>query len=160
MRRNSERKSSPWMYSIDKELKSLGFADVVDTAEIGMRDLARDAYFTPESLECFGVSRELFGKEFQGHRLIEREVVSMVDLAHPALSDALDDAIPARQDRAGVESSVGDIDGTGRRGAAGRKLSGGLGRGLDKRGAAASAKSARLIVRTRASWAVHWPPSP
>ena len=115
-----------------------------------MRDLPRDTYFTSEPLECLRVSRELFGKELQSYRLIEREVVSTVDLAHTSLSDALDDAVPARQDSARAESSVGNIDRAMRRRMAGREVSRGLGRGLDERGAADSAKPARLRVRTRA----------
>src|SRR6516225_10688131 len=47
------------------EGRAFGFADVVDAADVGMRDLARNTDFTMEALQQALVAGGLFGQEFQ-----------------------------------------------------------------------------------------------
>ena len=53
-----------------------------------------------------GSASKLSGQELQRHRLAELQIVGAIDLAHPALSDARDDAIASGEQSAGLEASV------------------------------------------------------
>jgi len=81
-------------------------ADVEDAADVGMRDLARDAHLAMETRECDAIQHELFRQEFQGDVLVEFQVFGAIDLAHPAASDERDDAISVGEERAGKDASA------------------------------------------------------
>ena len=68
-----------------QEVLAVGLADVVDAADVGVRDLPRDA--APRrgnAAQRARVGAQRLGQELQRHRLAEREVVGAVDLAHAA----------------------------------------------------------------------------
>ena len=79
------------------------FADVVDAAHVGMRELAREPYFVAEPLAGAFV-RTQRGKELERHGLPELEVVGAVHLAHPAAPERRDDAEPAGEQRPGAKA--------------------------------------------------------
>jgi len=70
-----------------EEVKPRNLTDIVDAADVRMSDLSRDTDLAPKALDSFLVSREFFGEELQGHGLLEREVVSMIDFAHATPPD-------------------------------------------------------------------------
>ena len=47
-----------------------------------------------------------FGQELERDRLVEREIVGAVDLAHAALAEHRDDAVPSAEQFAGSESAL------------------------------------------------------
>ena len=68
-----------------EEVLPVDLADVVDAADVGMRDLARDAHLGVEALEPRRDPRaRLAREELQRDRLAELQVVGAVDLAHAA----------------------------------------------------------------------------
>ncbi len=81
------------------ELLALEFADVEDAADVGMGDLAGEADFVVEAVEPGLVLAEEGGEKFEGDRLVEREIVGAVDLAHAAAAEKFDDAVAARRRR-------------------------------------------------------------
>ena len=89
------------------------FADVVDAADVGMGDLARQADFGVELGEARGVAVERFGEELERDRLAELQVVGAIDLAHAAAAEPADDAVTAVEDRAGRKAAVVDRVGGG-----------------------------------------------
>ena len=89
--------------------ETIRFADVVDTAHVGMGDLSGDADLPAKTLQALFIVREGFGEKLQRDGLFERKVVGVIDLSHAAFAHALDDAVARRQDFAGVEASVGGV---------------------------------------------------
>ena len=85
---------------------SLDLADVVDAADVRMRDLARDPDLGVESGEPIGLVRHRVGQELERDGLAELEVVRAVDLAHAAAPEQSSDAVSIDQERARGESAV------------------------------------------------------
>ena len=81
----------------DEELP-VDLGDVVQAADIRMRDLSADAHFF---VKARGVA--VMREKLQRDALTEFEIVGAVDLAHPALSDQRHDAVTLAEDRAGRE---------------------------------------------------------
>jgi hypothetical protein len=61
-----------------------------------VRDLAGGAQLVMELRELVRLGADPFGKELEGDRLIECEVVSAIDLAHPTPAEQRDETIKAR----------------------------------------------------------------
>ena len=94
------------------ERHALDLADVVNAADVGMRDLARHAHLAVEAFEQPLVLGGLLGQEFQRHRLAERQVGGAIDLAHAAAAQQSDDAVAPAQQRSRDEAA---FVGAGRR---------------------------------------------
>ena len=122
------------------ERHAFDFADIVDAAHVGVRDLAGDAHFTVEALQQTGVGRGFRGQEFEGHRLAQHHIGSAIDFAHAAAAEQPDNAVAAAQQgarhepafiRGGGRSDLRDAGRSGRRGR-GLRFQGGLdGRRVD-----------------------------
>ena len=65
---------------------ALDFADIVDAANVGMRDATRDSDLVAKAFEQRFVMGRGIGQELEGDRLSKRQVVSAVDFAHAAFS--------------------------------------------------------------------------
>ena len=100
---------------------TVNLVDVVDAADVGVRDLPRHAHFVVELHQAGRIAIELRRQELQRDRLPELQVVGPVDLAHPAASEPADDPIAPAEERAGREAPV--IDFTAARKPAGRRRS-------------------------------------
>jgi len=129
------------VFSVDvlhrKEVMAFRLTDVVNAANVGVRDLAGDTDFPSKPLERLCVSCELHGKKLQSDHMVEHEIVGTVDLSHAPLTDALDDAVATGKNGAGAETPVMGIAGWGRRfvarGAIPRSLGGKLRDGCSTR---------------------------
>ena len=62
MRRSSDARSSPSTYSIDRKWCAVDLADVVDAADVRVRDLAREAHLVVEALEAVGSRASVAGR--------------------------------------------------------------------------------------------------
>jgi hypothetical protein len=71
--------------------ESFTLADVVDAADVGVRDLARDPHLAAKTLDQLGLAAQVGTDQLERHRAVERGVDRLVDHAHAALTDALDD---------------------------------------------------------------------
>ena len=100
---------------------AVDLADVVDAADVGMRNLPRHAHFGVELHQARRIAIELRRQELQRDRLPQLQIVGAVDLAHPASSEPADDPIASAEKRAGREAPV--IDFTAAREPAGRRRS-------------------------------------
>jgi hypothetical protein len=78
-------------------------ADVVDAADVGVRDLARVPHLAAEALEHVGPLGECSAEELERHRLRELEVVGAVDLAHAAAAEEPDHPVASGEHLAGLE---------------------------------------------------------
>ena len=65
-----------------EESASLEFAQVVQATDVLVRNLARDAKLVVELGKTIGICRNVVGKELQGDRLIERQVIGAIHLSH------------------------------------------------------------------------------
>ena len=101
-----------------EERPPVHLADVVDAANVRVRDPSRDPELFVEQREPMRIRRELFGKELERDLLLQCEVLHAVDLAHAALADHADHAIATGEDVSRLE--VGAARGRGRRGRAAR----------------------------------------
>jgi hypothetical protein len=72
---------------------AIDFADVVNTADVGVRDFEGRLDFVEEAVEADLVSLHRRRQELQRHRLAELQVISPVDLSHAAAAEQADDAI-------------------------------------------------------------------
>ena len=79
--------------------------DVVNPADIRMRDLARGPRLVAQSRRERGI---IAAQELQRDRLAKREIVGAVDLSHAAATEQSDDAIARGEDGAGSECAVID----------------------------------------------------
>ncbi len=68
-----------------QEPGAVNFTDVVHTAHIAVRDLARDADLGPEAVD--GIVRGAVRKELERHLLTELQIGGTVDLAHASTTD-------------------------------------------------------------------------
>ena len=92
-------------------VEAFGDTDVVDAADVGVCDLARDADFVVEAREGTIVGGGDLGEEFQGYRLAEGQVGGAIDFAHAAASQESRDAVAGGHHGARHEAAF--IDGAG-----------------------------------------------
>src|SRR6185503_19287794 len=85
------------------EMRAVRFDDVVDPADVRMRDLAPEAHLVMEPLEIGRVALAARREKLQRDGLAELRVVRAIDLAHAALAEDRGDAIAAGDDGAGRE---------------------------------------------------------
>ena len=90
-------------------MRPVGFADVVDAADVAVRHLTRRADFVVELREADGVAGHLLRQELQRDRLTEAEVVGAIHLAHAAAAEQSDDAIAIGEDGAAGEAAVAGL---------------------------------------------------
>ena len=108
MRRSSEARSSPSMYSMVRKRRPPRFAEIVEADDVLVRDLARRcAARCGTAPACCGSPPTPFGQELQRDRLIERQVVGAIDLAHAAATEQRDQAIAAGDDGSRREPVAG-----------------------------------------------------
>ena len=86
---------------------TIDFAEVVDAADVGMGDLARDANFIAEAVERLRIIGGLRREEFQRDCLAQHQIVGAIHLPHAALPEFRDNAISSGEESAGQESAVG-----------------------------------------------------
>ncbi len=91
-----------------QEGQAVGLADVVHPADVLVSDLAGEPHFVVELGQARGIAFERCRQELQRERLPELEVVGPIDLAHAALAESRDDAIPLADDGARLEAAVVD----------------------------------------------------
>jgi hypothetical protein len=84
---------------------ALDVDDVVDPADVGMRDLAGQPDFGIETFAGNSVAREALRQKFQCDRLSELQVVRPIDLPHSPAAEETDHAIPVGEDGAGGEAA-------------------------------------------------------
>ena len=95
------------------EGRTIHLADVVHAADVGVRDLARNAHFAVEAFERMRVKRTAFVQELQGHWLVELEVSSAIDFPHAAYAECAEDPVAFGEDDARCEASVFGCGGRG-----------------------------------------------
>ena len=95
------------------------FTDVVDAADVRMRDLPRGPDFVVKLREPDRLVTQRVGQKLQRDRLTEPEIVSPIHLAHAAFAEQADDAIAAVEQRAWRETAVADRVGRGQPAAVG-----------------------------------------
>ena len=67
--------------------------DLVDGADIGMVESGGRPRFPLETVQGLRVLREVIGQKFQGDKAAKLYVLRLVDHAHPAAAQFLDDAV-------------------------------------------------------------------
>ena len=106
-----------------QEMLSVGLAQVINPADVRVRDLTRDANLVVEPGQRRRLGRHRTGQELERHRLRQLQVVGAVDLAHSAATEETDDPVAADEDRAcdsgviaqGQRRPRDDVAGTGDR---------------------------------------------
>jgi len=89
-------KGSPFEELEHQEIDAVVVADVVESANIRMRDLGDGASLVFEALAMFGVAGESLRENFEGHRAAETDVASAVDFSHAAGSERREDFVRAK----------------------------------------------------------------
>ena len=75
-------------------------AELVDAADVPMADLARELDLGAEAARHVAGARDLGAQDLEGHDLVELAVVRLVDHAHAALAERLEDLVAAGEERA------------------------------------------------------------
>ena len=91
-----------------EERVAVDFVDVVDTADVRVRDLAGHPHFGVELGQARRIAVDVSGQELQRDRLPELQIVGPKHLAHAAASEAPDDAVAAAEEGAGGKAPVID----------------------------------------------------
>ena len=94
-----------------KKSQAVDFAHIVDAADVGVRNAARDADFVAEALQRIFVLVHGFGQKLQRHGLFQDQVVGAIDLAHAALAEDGDNPIASGQKSAGQEATLAGNNG-------------------------------------------------
>ena len=94
-------------------LLSVHLGDVVDAADVRVRDLPGDADLGVEAIEAILVLGQMPRQELERHGLTELQIVGAIDLAHAAAAEQADDPVALGEDRAGRETA--GLDRVGRR---------------------------------------------
>ena len=102
-----------------QEVLAFDLVDVVDAADVRVRDLPREADLGVEAREEPGVGGDRLREELQGDGLAELQVVGAVDLAHPAAAEEADDPVAPADHRSRREGA--EVDRVRGREAAGRR---------------------------------------
>ena len=89
-----------------EEAAAVGFAEVVEAADVLVRHLARRAQLVVELREVRRIAGDPFGQELQRDRLIERQIVGAIDFAHAAAAEQRDQPIAAGDDRSRCEAAA------------------------------------------------------
>ena len=75
-----------------QERLAVGLADVVDAADVGMRDLPRDADLAAKARQPVGDRRtSVGGRNFSATDWPSEQILGAIDLAHPASPDEPED---------------------------------------------------------------------
>src|SRR4029077_13405355 len=72
---------------------AIGFTDVEDPADVGMRDLAGKTHFGVKALQSIFVAGKRYRQELERNGLAEFQIICAVNLAHAAFANERDDAI-------------------------------------------------------------------
>ena len=76
-----------------EERRAPEFADIVDAADVRVRNLARDAHLAMEALQQPLVARGFLGKKLERHRLPQHQIGGTIDFAHAAAAQQVNDAV-------------------------------------------------------------------
>src|SRR5713101_5874925 len=68
-------------------------ADVVNRADVGMVERGGGTSFTSETFQCLRVSGNVIRQELERHETTKLGVLGLVDDAHSATAEPLDDAV-------------------------------------------------------------------
>ena len=89
-------------------------AVVVDAADVGMGDLARQFDLGPESPQGLLVGGQVGPQNLDGHFLFQKPVEGSINQPHSSLAEHASQFVPGRKDRAnGRRSERSAADGTG-----------------------------------------------
>ena len=88
-------------------MMAINFRDVVNTADVLVRDLSGDTHFAVKPRQRRTI-KEFGRKEFERDRLTQLKIVRAIDFTHPAFAKESNDTIAFRQNRSGHETSVVD----------------------------------------------------
>src|SRR5579864_2664280 len=77
----------------DQEGMGVLLADFVDGADIGMVEGGCGLRLALKAGKCLGVFDDVVGKKLQGDETMEGDVLSLVNHAHSAATELLDDAV-------------------------------------------------------------------
>ena len=89
-----------------EKVLAIDLADVVNAANIGMRDLAGVTHFSMKPGESRGIILQRGGKKLEGYDIAEFEILGAIDFAHAAAPQQSDDPIPLDENSAGRESAA------------------------------------------------------
>src|SRR5690242_16912904 len=81
------------------KVRAVPLDDVVDAADIWMRDLPAQTHVIVKATEEDRIARQASGEKLQSDRLIELGVVGAIDLAHAAAAENAGDAVTTGDDR-------------------------------------------------------------
>ncbi len=93
------------------EMKLPNLAQVVHAADVGVGDLAGELELVPEALDRPLVGGDLGLEELERDILLDLLVKDLVDAAHPALADLLDDFVTVGEGAAALEGNSGRLEG-------------------------------------------------
>ena len=106
-------RSSPSTYSMVRNRRPVGVAQVVQATDVLIGDLPCDSQLVVELREPCSVGGDAGRQEFQGDRLIQRQVVGAVHLAHPAAAQQRHQAIASRTIAPGAKRWDPGVSGAG-----------------------------------------------
>ena len=75
------------------ERLTLLLADVVDRANVGMRQRGGGFCLALETVQGQRITRNLIGQELQGNKAVQARVLSLIDHSHAAAAQLLDNAV-------------------------------------------------------------------
>jgi hypothetical protein len=87
----------------DDEVMRSDFGDVVETANVRMRDAAAEPDFRDQPGHALRIVLELRREKLQSHALADFQIVGAIDDPHPAAPDRSREPVPPEEERSGRE---------------------------------------------------------
>ena len=79
----------------DEEHRASGLADIMERADVGMRQRRDALRFALEAGPAIGISGDVSRKDFNRDGALEAGVAGLVDFAHPPVADQAEDFVGA-----------------------------------------------------------------
>src|ERR1700686_1383276 len=93
---------------------TFGIADIENAADVGMRNLACNAYFRMEPRQCASILRQAGRQKLNRYDLAQLKVFGTVHLAHASAAGQRNHAIAVSNNLPGRESSTANGIGAGK----------------------------------------------
>ena len=97
------------------ELHAIPFTEVVNANDVAMGDPLGQPQFLLEAVNDRGILRQVGTNHLQRDHAIEFQIARLVDRAHAALPQRLQDLVPPRQDRSMFQFRLRRADSPSRR---------------------------------------------
>src|SRR5579864_8120261 len=106
--RDTVLQGQPFQILHDDERLTILLSDLMDRADVGMVESGSGSRLVAKPFECLRVLRHVVRQEFQRNEATKLRILSLVDDAHPAPAEFLNDAVMRSWDDEAIGGNLKD----------------------------------------------------